>query len=209
MGLLRKFLNQTRKPEGFLGNLMLSGMSFGHAKIADWAMSMLNIPEPAEIVELGCGNGRDAGKLLKKYTFSNLTAIDYSPLSVEKTRKNNKKMIAAGRMTVQEGNVSDLKLEPGKFDLATAFETIYFWPDLKKCFAEVHKVLKTSGHFMIVMESDGRDKTIQWFKEKIDGMNTYTPEEIKEALEYVGFSEIKIYNKLRFNNWTMVLAKKI
>ncbi len=33
MGLLRKFLNQTRKPEGFLGNLMLSGMSFGHAKM--------------------------------------------------------------------------------------------------------------------------------------------------------------------------------
>ena len=118
-------------------------------------------------------------------------------------------MIASGRMTVQEGDVSNLKLESEKFDLATAFETIYFWHDLKKCFAEVHKVLKTSGHFMIVLEADGRDKTIQWFKEKIDGMNVYTPEEIKEALEYAGFSEIHIYNKLRFNNWIMVLAKKI
>ena len=134
MSLLRKFLNQTRKPEGFLGKLMLNGMSFGHAKIADWAMSLLNVPEPDEIVELGCGNGRDAGKLLKKYASSKLTAIDYSPLSVEKTSKNNKKMIASGRMTVQEGDVSNLKLESEKFDLATAFETIYFWHDLKKFF---------------------------------------------------------------------------
>ena len=35
MALLRKFFNQTRKPEGFLGRLMLSGMNSGHAKLAD------------------------------------------------------------------------------------------------------------------------------------------------------------------------------
>ena len=41
MGLMRKFLNQTRKPEGFLGKLMLKTMNAGHAKMADWGLSHL------------------------------------------------------------------------------------------------------------------------------------------------------------------------
>ena len=52
-------------------------------------------------------------------------------------------------MTVIEGDVSDLKLQAEKFDFATAFETIYFWPDLERCFRQVAKVLKTGGDFMI------------------------------------------------------------
>ena len=36
MGLFRDFVSQTRKPEGLLGKMMLSGMNSGHAKMADW-----------------------------------------------------------------------------------------------------------------------------------------------------------------------------
>ena len=35
MGLFKNFVNQTRKPEGILGKMMLSGMNSGHAKMAD------------------------------------------------------------------------------------------------------------------------------------------------------------------------------
>ena len=31
MGIMKKFFNQTRKPEGTLGKLMLSSMNSGHA----------------------------------------------------------------------------------------------------------------------------------------------------------------------------------
>ena len=36
MGLFKKFVNQTRKPEGFLGKMMVRSMNSGHAKVADW-----------------------------------------------------------------------------------------------------------------------------------------------------------------------------
>ena len=39
MGLFRKFVSQTRKPEGFLGKMMVNGMNGGHAKMADWGMA--------------------------------------------------------------------------------------------------------------------------------------------------------------------------
>ena len=76
MGLLRKFLNQTRKPEGFLGRLMVGGMNGGHAKLADWGMSYLRSVPASDIADLGCGGGRNAGELLKRYPKAKVTALD-------------------------------------------------------------------------------------------------------------------------------------
>lgn len=83
MGLLKRFFNQTRKPEGFLGKVMLGTMNSGHAKMADWGMSHLPKIEVIKAVDLGCGAGRNAGELLKRFPQSHVTAVDYSELSVE------------------------------------------------------------------------------------------------------------------------------
>ena len=49
MGLYNDFINQTRKPEGFLGKMMVNGMNSGHAKMADWGISHLSSITPKEI----------------------------------------------------------------------------------------------------------------------------------------------------------------
>ncbi|MCR5213278.1 MAG: class I SAM-dependent methyltransferase [Eubacterium sp.] len=208
MGLFNDFINQTRKPEGFLGKLMVSGMNGGHAKLADWGISHIEDRiYPDQILEVGCGGGRNAGELLKKFPASHVTAIDYSEVSVGKAKVYNQKMIDAGRCRVEQGDVSQLKLEKEKFDLATAFETIYFWPGLENCFSEVAKVLKPGGVFMIVNESDGNDQTSLNFEKKIDGMKCYTIEEIEVALKKAGFRKTKSYHKAN-KPWITVLAKK-
>ena len=150
MGLFKKFVSQTRKPEGFLGKVMLGGMNSGHAVMADWGFSHLPPITPEKAVDLGCGGGRNAGELLKKYPKAHVTAIDYSDLSVEKAKAFNQAAIAAGRCEVRQGDVSDLRLPASSFDLATAFETVYFWPGLEKCFArytaeQLETVLKAVG----------------------------------------------------------------
>ena len=207
MGLFQDYVSQTRKPEGFLGKMMLSGMNAGHAKLADWGFTHLPAITPTKAVDLGCGGGRNAGELLKKYPEAYVTAIDYSELSVEKARDYNKVMISAGRCTVEQGDVSDLKLPIEAFDLATAFETIYFWPGLEKCFAQVAKVLKPGGYFMICNESDGTDATSLKFEKIIDGMKNHTVEEIETALLSAGFSEVKSDHHPS-KPWITVLARK-
>ena len=67
-GNIKKFFNQTRKPEGVMGKIMLGTMNSGHAKLADWGLSHLPEMAPRNIVELGCGAGRNAGELLKRYS---------------------------------------------------------------------------------------------------------------------------------------------
>lgn len=207
MGLFNDFINQTRKPEGFLGKMMVNGMNGGHAKLADWGMSHLTKIDPKEIVEIGCGGGRNAGELLRRYSTANVTAIDYSEVSVAKATSYNQKMIEAGRCIVKQGDVSQLDLSEESFDLATAFETIYFWPSLEKCFAEVARVLKSGGVFMIVNESDGTDEASLKYEQKIEGMKCYTGEAIEEALKAAGFRKTKTTHHSS-KPWITVLAKK-
>ena len=207
MGLFNDFISQTRKPEGFLEKMMVNGMNGGHAKMADWGMSHLSKIAPKEIVEIGCGGGRNAGALLEKYPDAKVTAIDYSDVSVAKATSYNQKMIDEGRCVVKQGDVSQLDLAEEAYDLATAFETIYFWPGLEKCFAEVAKVLKPGGVFMIVNESDGTDEVSLKFEKKIDGMKCYTGDAIETALKAAGFKKTKTFHH-DSKPWITVLAKK-
>ena len=207
MGLFKNYVSQTRKPEGFLGKMMLTGMNSGHAKMADWGFAHLPAITPAKAVDLGCGGGRNAGELMKIYPKAHVTAIDYSDLSVAKATEYNQEMIAAGRCTVQQGDVSSLKLPKEAFDLATAFETVYFWPGLEACFAQVAKVLRPGGLFMICNESDGMDAASLKFEKIIDGMKNYTAEQIEEALKKAGFSEVSSDHHPS-KPWIAVIAKK-
>ncbi len=207
MGLFKKFVNQTRKPEGFLGKMMVSGMNGGHAKLADWGMAHLDGIDASSIAELGCGGGRNTAELLKRYPQGKVSALDYSPLSVEKTKEYNKDMITSGRCTVIQGNVAELPFEDRAFDLATAFETVYFWPGLTQCFSEVCRVLKPGGSFMICNESDGTDDTSLKYEKIIEGMKCYTIDELSSALKSAGFTEVE---SDRYDNkpWITVIARK-
>ncbi|HBE15987.1 MAG TPA: class I SAM-dependent methyltransferase [Ruminococcaceae bacterium] len=207
MGLFKKYINQTRKPEGFLGKMMVGGMNGGHAKLADWGMSYLTIAEPSHIAELGCGGGRNTGELLKQYPSAKVTALDYSELSVEKTKDYNKDMIASGRCKVVQGNVAQLPFADGEFELATAFETVYFWPGLEHCFAEVCRVLKKGGTFLICNESDGTDETSLKFEKIIEGMKCYTVDQLEKALRTAGFTEVNAVHHPE-KPWITVIAKK-
>ena len=207
MNLIHRFFNQTRKPEGGLGKLMLRGMNSGHAGLADWGMSYLPAQSVSQAVDLGCGAGRNAGELLKRYPAAHMSAIDYSTLSAEAARAYNREMIDAGRCTVEQGDVSELPFPDAQFDLATAFETVYFWPGLEHCFAEVFRVLKPGGLCLICNESDGTDAASKRFETIIDGMKCYTAAELEAVLRNAGFSQVRAEHHGK-KPWIVVLAKK-
>ena len=100
--------------------------------------------DPKGVVDLGCGGGRNAGERLKLFSKAHVTPIYYSELSLVKAKKYNRDM-NAGRCVVQQGDMANLKLPEERFDLATAFETVYFWPGLAKCFSRVATALKSGG----------------------------------------------------------------
>jgi len=208
MNLLSKFFSNTRKPEGFLGRVMVNGMNGGaHAKMAEWGLSGVNVDEDAHVLDVGCGGGANIARLLKRAPKGKVSGIDYSPVSVAKSRKVNAGAIAAGRCQVHEGSAANLPFGEGEFNLVTAFETVYFWPEIEKCFAGVRRVLKEGGRFVIVNESDGSSANDAKWESMIEGMHTYKPAELQAILEKAGFREIKIRNDNE-KHWLAVSALK-
>ena len=208
MGLLSKIFSNTRKPEGFFGKMMVNGMNGGgHAQMANWALSSVQIKEDGQILDIGCGGGANIARLLQRAPKGVVQGIDYSSVSVAKSSKVNAKAIAEGRCKVQEASVVKLPFSENTFDLVTAFETIYFWPDIEHCFGEVKRVLKPGGQFVIVNESDGSGPMDAKWESLIEGMHTYKPEEIRLHLSNAGFKAIDI-RKDEAKHWLKVTAEK-
>ena len=200
------FFENTKKPEGLGGKIMVAMMNSGHSKLADWGMSFLGLSTDAAILDCGCGGGANLCKLLKRCPNGTVTGIDYSSVSVEKSKKLNAKTISEGRCCVLETSVAVLPFEDNKFDVVTAFETVYFWPGLVDCFREVYRVTKTGGIFLICNEATGdTDKNDKW-TQLIDGMTIYRDAQLKTALREAGFTNIQIHKNKK--DWLCVTGQK-
>lgn len=208
MGILSKIFSNTRKPEGFFGRMMVNGMNGGsHARMAEWGLSNVNLSEHADVLDIGCGGGANIARLLQRCPKGTVTGIDHSPVSVKKSSEVNASAIAAGRCKVMEASAAALPFADRAFDLVTAFETVYFWPEIEKCFAGVHRTLKVGGCFVIVNEDDGLTDANKKWEKIIDGMHTYTPDELCAHLIAAGFHDIAIHRDEQ-HHWLCVLAKK-
>ena len=200
------FFENTRKPTGFGGKVMVAMMNVGHSAVARWGLQFLELAPDAKVLDCGCGGGASMKRLLKKCPQGIVKGIDYSPVSVEKTKKVNETAIAEGRCAVFQGSVEHMNFTDASFDVVTAFETVYFWPGLPKCFQEVYRVLKPGGIFLICNESNGdTDKDEKW-TEIIGGMTIYSGDELKTFLENAGFCNVQIHkNKM---GWLCVTGQK-
>ena len=199
------FFENTRKPEGFGGKIMVAMMNIGHSAVARWGLRFLELTLDAKVLDCGCGGGANIKRLLKKCPQGIVKGIDYSSVSVEKARSLNRAAIAEERCAVLHGSVADMIFADGWFDAVTAFETVYFWPDLPQCFREVYRVLKPSGNFLICNESNGdTDKDEKWTK-VIGGMTIYNDIQLKAYLEQTGFHDVQIHKK---KGWLCITARK-
>lgn len=200
------FFENTRKPNGIGGRLMVNMMNVGHRSLAKWGMKFLDIAPDAKVLDCGCGGGANIKALLKKCPRGIVKGVDYSDVSVEKTRNVNWRAMQKGRCFIWKGSVSKMIFADEWFDTATAFETVYFWPEPAKCFKEVNRVLKPNGVFMICNECSGdTDKGDKW-TQKIKGMTIYRDVELKELLEQAGFCDVQIHKNDR--GWLCITARK-
>ena len=155
------FFENTRKPVGLGGKIMVAMMNIGHSAMAAWGLHFLQLAPDA--IVLDCGGGANIKTLLKRCPKGKVQGIDYSAVSVEKTRKVNAGAIAAGRCAVQQASVAELPFKAEQFDVVTAFETVYFWPELAQNFREVYRVLKPGGAFCGCFYVRGEHKRTDWF----------------------------------------------
>ena len=192
MGIRKKIFSNAKRPEGLIGKMMAGGMNGGaHMKLAVWGMSLFDVK--GDVLDIGCGGGGNISRMLEMDEVRSVKGADYSDVSIEKSRSVNAKAIEAGRCEIVQADVRDLPFGDESFDTVTAFETVYFWPDIGDSFKGVFRLLRSGGCFAVTNESTGTDDASRKYAEIIDGMNLYTPEKLSELMTDAGFSDIEIF----------------
>ena len=180
-----------RKPKGKLGKMQLKSMNKEHTPVSLWGLKHLNIKSDDIILDIGCGGGININRMARNA--KKVYGIDYSIESVNLSKEVNDDYIAQGKVEILEGNVQNLPFDDNTFDIITAFETVYFWPNIEKCFGEVKRVLKPGGLFLIGLESNGSDNMIMKLSEKLINMTVYDDGQITEFLKNNNYSDVTVY----------------
>lgn len=186
------FFKNMGNPQGKLGNIQLKSMNKEHTPVSLWGLKHLDISSEDIILDIGCGGGININRMVQSGA-KKVYGVDYSIESVKLSREVNKDFINQGRVEIKEGNVLNLPFDDNSFDVVTAFETVYFWPDIEKAFAEVKRVLKDGGMFLIGCESNGADNFVMKMSEKLMDMTVYDDKQLCSFLANNSYKNIKAY----------------
>src|SRR5262249_16168107 len=156
--LLPYMLNQVRKPTRWVGRLFLWIMNMSHSGVTDWGLTHVRIEKSFTILDVGCGGGRTISKLAELAADGRGYGVDYSKGSVAASGHENAELIKAGRVEIQQASVSHLPFPDKKFDLVTAVETHYYWPNLAGDMREIRRVLRPGGTLIMIAESYKRGR---------------------------------------------------
>ena len=202
-------LNQVRKPTKWVGRFFLWIMNTSHSGVTDWGLQHVRIGKDFTILDVGCGGGRTVQKLAALATEGMVYGVDYAKGSVAASRGKNAQLIETGRVEIKQASVSQLPFPENKFDLVTAVETQYYWPDLVKDMKEILRVLKPGGTLIVIAESykKGARDWLQGPVMKLISSANPGVDEHRELFSTAGYTDVQIFEE-RSKGWICGIGRK-
>lgn len=207
--LMAWLFQQVRKPSGWLGRRVVRAMNVGHAKMTDWGLQQVTVPKNAAILDVGCGGGWTVGKLVALVPEGKVVGLDYSSASVAVSRDTNAHEIEAGRVQIEQGSVAALPFPDRSFDMVTAVETHYYWPNLPANVRDVLRVLKPGGRFVLIAETyrGGPFRLIYGLVMPLLRAAFLSDAEHRDLLTQAGFTEVETKH-LSGKNWIFATGRR-
>ncbi len=203
-------LKQVRKPDRAMGRLFLWLMNISHSRLTDWGLGHIRVGEEFTILDVGCGGGRTIQKLAAAAPRGTVYGIDYANGSVAASRARNRALVEAGRVQVEKASVSQLPFPADRFDLVTAVETQYYWPDLVKDMQEILRTLKPGGMLAIIAESykgGGAASAVQRPVMKLLNSSNLGVQDQRDLFAQAGYEDMQVFED-RSKGWICVLGRK-
>jgi ubiquinone/menaquinone biosynthesis C-methylase UbiE len=205
-------VTQCQKPTGWLGRFILWNMNSRHSKVTDWGLSNISIQKQDIILDVGCGGGRTVSKLAAIAGEGKVYGVDYSEASVAFAKRKNRHWIETGRVEIREGSVSHLPFAADMFDVVTAVETHFWWPDLPGDMREILRVLKPGGRLIVIGEIyKGAKTATAQLAEKylpLSGMKLLSVDEHRQLFANAAYSEIQIIEESG-KGWICGMGRKL
>ena len=207
--LVAWLFQQVRKPSGWLGRRVVRAMNLSHATMTDWGLQQVTVPKNAAILDVGCGGGGTVRKLVALAPEGKVVGLDYSSASVTVSRDTNAHEIEAGRVQIEQGSVVALPFPDRSFDIVTAVETHYYWPDLPANVREVLRVLKPGGTFVLIAETyrGGPFRLLYGLVMPLLRAAFLSDAEHRDLLTQAGFTEVETKHLSR-KNWIVATGRR-
>jgi SAM-dependent methyltransferase len=129
------------------------------------------------------------------------------------SRANNRKAIAEGRVEIRQASVSRLAFSDDTFDLVTAVETHFYWPDLAADMAEILRVLKPGGTLVLIAETykgGKKERVLGQFAAAMATVGPYshlTVEEHRELFPRAGYADARVWEDYE-KGWICASGRK-
>ena len=179
---------QYRKPVGEDGRTVLEGMNEHHRPLWDFCLSPRPKSMDGSILDVGCGGGGFLRRLSERYPYATLQGADISEESLRMTSEVDADLVSDGTLGLCLASVDGLPFDDGSFDMVTAMETYFFWPDLGKGLAEISRILSPGGVLAIGSElryGSGDDAGVDAMCREY-GMSIVRDDEMLSMLDSVG-----------------------
>ena len=200
---------QCRKPTWWTGRLFLSIMNARHSRLTDWGLSHVSLERHFTMLDVGCGGGKTISKLAAAANAGKVYGIDYSAASVAVARHTNRQRIQTGQVDIRLGSVSQLPFPDSTFEIVTAVETHYYWPNPVEDLREILRVLKPGGRLVVIAEayrSRPSDVLVQPVM-KLLRARYWSVAEHRELFSSAGYAEIEIVEE-RSRGWICAIGTK-
>ena len=201
--------SQYRCPTGVSGKKIAANMNKGHWDLTTWGLKHVSIKSDFVILDVGCGGGKTINRTARRAVQGKVYGIDYSEDMVDYSKQVNRRLIAQNRVEIVHGTVEKTGFKDEFFDLVTATETYYFWPNLADAFEEIKRILKKEGYLLIISEmiKDGAYEVENAEIIAKTQVNLVPLQEIQRILHSTGYNTVKVYRK-RKSKWNAILAQK-
>ncbi len=209
IALAAYFMLQARKPSKWFGRFFVQALNQGHSSMTDWGFTHVVIENHFTILDVGCGGGRTVEKLAAIATAGMVYGIDYADGSVAASRAHNGQLIKAGRVAIEKASVSQLPFPDGKFDLVSAVETQYYWPNLVGDMGEVLRVLKPGGKLIVIAETykGGKYDSLKWPVMWLLRSSHLSVSDHRELFSQAGYTDVEIFEE-RSKGWICGVGAK-
>lgn len=185
------------KPLGEAGEKMLLYMNEEHKDLTVWGLSLLSFGKGDRVLDVGCGGGATLKRLSLLVPEGKLFGIDYSETSVALSRETNAEEIRSGRTEILPASVEALPFPEDSFDKIITVESFYFWQKPVESLAEVRRVLKSGGSFLLISEIYERPDLTEHIRDNIRKyqMNVPGKEEFLALFQKAGYEETLLHTK--------------
>jgi SAM-dependent methyltransferase len=109
-------------------------------------LARAGITEASRVLDVGCGVATTAIEIAGRHG-ARVTAVDVSPLMLERAEANVRAAGVAGRVTVAHGDILDLTFDEATFNVVIA-EAVTMFVDRRRAAAELVRVTKPGGRVL-------------------------------------------------------------